>query len=385
VATELVLVHQDFAGNEIQNVVIQNLASAPSSPKVGQIYFDTTLNKYRVFAGAPISTWVNLDGSSIPDNTITSAKIVNDSIMDADINSAAGIALSKLATDPRARSTHSGTQLANTISDFDNQVRTNRPNQLAVPNADLSLANFKITNLADPQADTDGANKRYVDLARAGIRLKDAVRAATTANITLSGAQTIDGVSVAATNRVLVKNQTNGAENGIYVAAAGAWARATDADAFAELQDGATVFVQEGSTQANTTWAQINTLTALTDPQSWAQQGAAVAYTAGAGIELVGQDLRINAGNGIAVEADGVKVDPAVVVRKSIHLVGDGAATSIDLTHNLGNQWAKCEVYENSGLFRRVRCGVEAKNANTLTLTFNTAPASNAYRAFVEG
>ena len=87
---------------------------------------------------------------------------------------------------------------------------------------------------------------------------KDSVRAATTANITLSGAQTIDGVSVVAGDRVLVKDQTTGADNGIYVAAAGAWARATDADTGAELSAGATVPVEEGTVNADTLWMLTN-------------------------------------------------------------------------------------------------------------------------------
>lgn len=76
---------------------------------------------------------------------------------------------------------------------------------------------------------------------------KESVRAATTANITLSGAQTIDGVSVVAGDRVLVKNQTTGADNGIYTASAGAWSRATDADTSAEVTSGLVVAVTEGT------------------------------------------------------------------------------------------------------------------------------------------
>lgn len=83
---------------------------------------------------------------------------------------------------------------------------------------------------------------------------KDSVRAATTANITLSGAQTIDGVSVVAGDRVLVKDQSTGADNGIYVAAAGAWARATDADTGGELSASATIPVEEGTANADTLW-----------------------------------------------------------------------------------------------------------------------------------
>jgi hypothetical protein len=76
---------------------------------------------------------------------------------------------------------------------------------------------------------------------------KQSVRAATTANITLSGAQTIDGVSVVASDRVLVKNQSTASQNGLYVAASGAWSRSTDADANTEITTGLTVAVEEGT------------------------------------------------------------------------------------------------------------------------------------------
>jgi hypothetical protein len=76
---------------------------------------------------------------------------------------------------------------------------------------------------------------------------KESVRAATTANITLSGAQTIDGVSVIAGDRVLVKDQSTGADNGIYVCASGAWSRSTDADASAEVTANMAVPVEEGT------------------------------------------------------------------------------------------------------------------------------------------
>lgn len=82
------------------------------------------------------------------------------------------------------------------------------------------------------------------------VDFKDSVRVATTANITLSAAQTIDGVSVIAGDRVLVKNQTTGAENGLYVCAAGAWTRATDADATAEVTSGLCVPVEVGTANA---------------------------------------------------------------------------------------------------------------------------------------
>lgn len=92
--------------------------------------------------------------------------------------------------------------------------------------------------------------KSYADAIAQGLNPKQSVRAATTANITLSGAQTIDGVSIIAGDRVLVKNQTAGEDNGIYVCASGAWTRATDADT-AEKIRAAFCFVEEGTANAD--------------------------------------------------------------------------------------------------------------------------------------
>lgn len=86
---------------------------------------------------------------------------------------------------------------------------------------------------------------------------KESVRAATTANITLSAPQTIDGVAVIAGNRVLVKDQTAGTENGLYVVAAGAWARSADADVSSDVTAGLAAFVSEGTVNGNKAFALI--------------------------------------------------------------------------------------------------------------------------------
>jgi hypothetical protein len=125
--------------------------------------------------------------------------------------------------------------------------------QDATPTGSVNFNSQKGINLGTPTASTDAATKAYVDALAQGLSAKSAVVAATTANITLSGAQTIDGVAVVATNRVLVKNQTTTSQNGIYVAAAGAWARATDMDTWAETQ-GAYTLVTGGSVNLNTGW-----------------------------------------------------------------------------------------------------------------------------------
>lgn len=140
------------------------------------------------------------------------------------------------------------------ISGFDTQVRTSRLDQMAAPTAAVSMNTQRITDLAAPTSDNDAARKADVDAARTGLDVKVSCRVATTANITLSGTQTIDGVAVVAGDRVLVKNQTTASQNGIYACAAGAWSRATDADSDAEVTAGMFTFIEEGTTNADTGW-----------------------------------------------------------------------------------------------------------------------------------
>lgn len=167
-------------------------------------------------------------------------------------------------------------------------------NDLAAPSADYSMNNFKLTNVATPTADGDAANKGYVDSVAQGLDVKASVVVATTANITLSGTQTIDGVAVVAGDRVLVKSQSTASQNGIYVVASGAWTRATDADIWNELVS-AFVFVERGTSQADSGW--VCTVdaggTLGTTAITWAQFSGAGTYTAGTGLTLSGGEFRI--------------------------------------------------------------------------------------------
>lgn len=107
---------------------------------------------------------------------------------------------------------------------------------------------------------------------------KASVRVATTANITLSGTQTIDGVSVIAGDRVLVKNQSTGSQNGIYICDAGAWPRSADADSSSEVTAGMFIPVAEGSTNGDTFWLLTTNdpITLGTTSLTFAQIGASV-------------------------------------------------------------------------------------------------------------
>lgn len=121
-------------------------------------------------------------------------------------------------------------------------------------------------------------DKAYVDALLVGINVHRPVVVASTGSLTLSGEQTIDGVLTSGT-RVLVKDNT-AAQNGVYITAAGAWSRATDFDAAAEIVPGATFFVSSGTTQTGTLWVQNNTVTTVgTDPITFGQVNSPLSYT----------------------------------------------------------------------------------------------------------
>ena len=169
---------------------------------------------------------------------------------------------------------------------------------LSSPTGNFSFASNKLTNLADPTSDQDAATKYYVDSVAQGLNVKQAVIATTTGNITLNGLSTQAGgdwtSSLTAGDRVLVKNQTTQANNGIYLASSSGWTRAPDANTWNELISAFT-FVQTGATEADTGW--VCTIdaggTLGVDPIVWAQFSGAGTYTAGTGLTLSGNQFSI--------------------------------------------------------------------------------------------
>ena len=138
-----------------------------------------------------------------------------------------------------------------------------------------------------PSNPTDLVNKNYVDMFVQGYAIKAECQVATTGNITLSGLQTIDGYTTLANDRVLVKNQTTSAQNGIYVASTGAWARSSDANTWNSLISAFT-FIMNGTTQQNSGWVCTITSggTLGTTPVTWSQLASAASYFAGTGLTL---------------------------------------------------------------------------------------------------
>jgi hypothetical protein len=266
----------------------------------------------------------------------------------------------------------------------------NKLHDFALATASVDLNNQKITNLTDPTNPQDAANKRYVDAAVVGIDWKPSVRLATTAAITLAtgleNGDTLDGVTLATGDRVLVKNQTDATENGIYVvAASGAPARSSDADTAAEITASFAVFVEEGTVNTDSGWTLTNNgaVTVGTTELSFTQFTGLGQITAGAGLTKTANTLDVIGGDGITVNADSVVIDRAVVVTKYATSIGDGTATSYTVTHNLATKDVIVSIYDNASPYAEVMADVEHTTTNTITVLFSVAPTTDKYRVVV--
>ena len=255
----------------------------------------------------------------------------------------------------------------------------------------LDLQSRPITGLADPANPQEAATKNYVDGAIRGLDWKQEVAAASTGNVTLATPGTsIDGVTLVAQDRVLLKNQTAGAENGIYVwtASGSALTRALDANTGA-LLSGATVTVQKGTVNADRIYRQNadDPITVGTTSLTWVQVGAGGGgeiVTAGAGMTKTGTTLDVGQGTGIVVGTDTVAIDTAVVNRKYSTAIGNGSLTSIPVSHNLGTRDVVCQVYDAT-TYDEVLVDSVRTDANTVTLGFATAPTTGQFRVVVTG
>lgn len=181
---------------------------------------------------------------------------------------------------------------------------------------DLDMGSNSITSLADPTADSDGANKGYVDAVAEGLDIKESVVICTETNIDLTSStdpNPVDGVTLSDGDRVLLKEQTDGTENGIYVATTATdpstWTRAPDADEDAEVTSGMFVFIEGGNTHANQGFVLITTdpITLGTTSLDFAQFSGAGSLDAGDGIEQSGNTLNVVVSDlaGDGVEDDG--------------------------------------------------------------------------------
>jgi len=453
------LVSIDLNKNELQNAVIQNLATAPATPLAGQVYYNTGDNQLYIYNGTRWEVAGNAVTSGLLANRPAANSVDAGTIYYATDNylfyysdgstwqqtnafgnvvtetsygqaSANGTATNYARADHTHGTPALGTTTPNAIAGVTGSagsasVPSKEDHTHAfTPAADLSMAGFKLTSVGTPSADGDAANKGYVDSVAQGLDTKASVIAATTTDGTLATAfangQVIDGVTLTTGDRILIKNQTDQTVNGIYtVNASGAPTRSADMNAGSEFPS-AYVFVEQGTVNADTGWVCTNNapVTLGTTNITWTQFSGAGTYTANNGVVLNGSvfsfapesgkglqtgssgaaiklattsglnvttDLAVGAGLGISVLTNTVAIDTAVVVRKYGADVGDGAATSYTITHNLGTRDVQVTVYDNSSPYAEVICDVNHATTNTITLLFSVAPTSNQYRVVVQG
>jgi hypothetical protein len=180
----------------------------------------------------------------------------------------------------------------------------------------VDVSGKKITNLAEPTADSDAATKYYVDAARSGLDVKASVKAATTANITLSNTQTVDGVALSVGDRVLVKDQSTASQNGIYVVASGSWTRSTDADnnPGGEVTSGMFTFVEQGTVNSDCGFVLTteDPITLGTTALTFTLFSASGTLIAGEGLSKSGNTLQVNTSNGVTIASDSVQLASTV-------------------------------------------------------------------------
>jgi hypothetical protein len=458
------LTNIDTGKLQIISPVMESLASAPGSPVKFQLYGNTSDNTLYWWDGAQ---WIAAKAAAgaTPAGTVTGSAVGDASVVGVSTNFARedhkhgreafanptatttfGLAAVNGVATTLARSDHThGTPT------HDNAAHAAISHSaLAAPTADIPWGGFKLTNVGTPSAGTDATTKDYVDNLSAGLAWKDAVRLATAADYgSLTGLAAVDGVTPVIGDRILVKNQAAGAQNGIWIAASGAWTRALDSNTGPELE-GATVFVMEGSTNADKAWTMTTNapITVDTTALAWVQFGAGTAYTAGNGMTLTGSTFDVVGDASITVTADLISraaltgdvtatagangttiannvvtnvkaadmaahtfkgnntaaladpidltiaqmqaelgVAPATLDALYTKRIAQdcAAALTTTVTHNFNSRDVVVEVYRNSTPWDTVEVDMERDTVNSVLVRFAAAPAAGAFRIVVAG
>lgn len=303
----------------------------------------------------------------------------------------------------------------------------------------IAMGTNKITGLGTPTDAADAATKAYVDSVAEGLHVHASVSAATTGNVNLTAGNapsTIDGVTLTDQMRILVKSQTNAAENGIYYydEATDDLVRALDYNSAAEIDAGDFVFVDGGTLYGNTGWVQTSNIATLgTDDIVWAQFSGAGTFTAGDGLTIDGTEFNVvGTADRITVTSDAIDIASTYVGQSTITTLGTittgvwngtdiavadggtGASTAAGaranlgattkyaesngsltessgsvswaITHNLGTSDVTVQMREVSTK-ALVEADVVITDANTVTISWVSASnvASNTYRAVIVG
>lgn len=334
----------DLGKNQLLNAGLQALGFAPSSPVLGQIYFDTGLGQVGICTNATGPVWVYLAaGSGVTSLSVASANgfagsssggstpvlTLSTSISGLLKGNGTAISAASSGTDYAPATSGSSLLKGNGSGGFSTAVAGDIPNiaESQVTNLTTDLAAKAAlaspTFTGTPAAPTASAATNTTQLATtafvqtavlnsaAGIDAKQSVAAVATTNLGLTGLSAIDGVTPVSGSRILATGQTTSSQNGLWVAASGAWARPTDF-ASASTQLGTFVFVEAGTVGANSGWFMSGTTNIVVDTtaQTWVQFSGAGEITAGTGLSKSGNTLSLTtpvaAANGGAGSVSGI-------------------------------------------------------------------------------
>lgn len=330
----------------VEGVLNVDLGTGLNFDGTGQVKIDrTTVDTWYDAAGAATSAQSNAASytdQAVSDsaNTVTAAYQAYANTKETNITAAFEAADTQLGSDIAnvasdlvdAETAYAAADATNlqTAKDFTNTVAAGLTSDIGNVASDFAAADSALdASLTQDFQDADNVVlstlRSEIQSAAAGLDVKESARVATTANITLSGLQTVDGVTLVAGDRVLVKDQTASATNGIYVVVdGGAWTRSTDADEPSELNAGTFVFVEEGSANSDSGFvvSSDNPITIGTDAMVWTQFSGAGTVVAGLGIDKTGVTLSVVAGSGINVDGSGVSIASDYTGQASITTVG---------------------------------------------------------------
>lgn len=248
----------------------------------------------------------------------------------------------------------------------------------------------RVVGALDGVSAQDYATVNQLNSAIEGLAWKDSCRVASTANINLAApGATIDAISMAANDRFLAKNQTAGAENGIYIwnGAATPATRAPDMSTAAEVEQAVTT-VEEGTAAGATYRQTVVNVTLGTTTLTWTLFGtsAPAASETTAGIAEIATQAETDTGTDDARMVTPLKL--ATYVNKKLKLtntIGDGSSTSIAVTHNFNTKALLAQVYRTGSPFDYVECDIQQTSVNQMTFIFASAPAAGAYTYVILG
>jgi len=417
----------DLNQNQLLKTRFEALSTDPSSSLFeGWVYYNTTSDTLRIYANGVWRTF--LDGISAAGSASTALTV----------NESGGLVT---LTPNLATSSAAGVMSSTDKAKLDDATSESTASKLVIRDGS-GQAKF-----GTPTDDAHAATKGYVDAARSGLDVKASVRVATTAPVLLASGlengDTLDGVTLATGDRVLVKDQSTGSENGIYVVqATGAAVRATDADVSAEVTAGMFTFVAEGTTNADSGWVLTtnDTVTLGTTALTFAQFSGAGQITAGDGLTKTGNTINaVGTADRISVSSDAIDIaatyvgqstittlgtittgtwngtDIAVadggtgastagdartnlgaggtqgagvsvpaLSRKASKTIGDGSSTSFTVQHGFGTREVMIQVYD-AATYDTVIADTVRTDTNNVTVAFSSAPSSNAYVVVVIG